>query len=319
MDNSFTVTLSGKSGRFSTLIEDGIDFASHPCEVCVQDVVFEPGAWCNIRKHGNWFVVHRKRKTFPPPKGYIKWVDDSTMLFLEEKSYELSELLYTINKMVMEHYHNYVDLFYYANRFDPNVESVFPQPASVKDRKLFETQIKQTRRFRMPDHASKAPVIETPGMEKPLILSYGGGTDQIIEKRGSDDSLVKILFCPEISILLGIIPDLNVPPPMIMRGWSVQLNEVNVHKNNLKMLWIYGDFCVTTMIGPTRDQLLRIVPVLMDPPAVQFSSYYGQDYVAVQRRRMTNLEVWIKETPEISDVLPLNGEIVIVLLFRPKQ
>src|SRR3981189_776495 len=95
--------------------------------------------------------------------------------------------------------------------------------------------------------------METPSMtNKPEIIQYGGGKD----------TKLTIQFSQELAILLVVVESLNQPVPAIIPGWSVKIRHVNIVKNNLMMLWIYGNFVATTMIGTTRGQILKLVPIL---------------------------------------------------------
>ena len=55
MAKDFTITLIGKGGRFSTLINEELDFATYPYQVCLHDMVFKPGSWGNVRSKLNCF------------------------------------------------------------------------------------------------------------------------------------------------------------------------------------------------------------------------------------------------------------------------
>ena len=76
MTNEFTITLVGRGGRFNTLINEELDFATQPYEVCLQEMVFTPGSWGNVRSKANWFIGYdqntKKSKTlFLPPRQSI--------------------------------------------------------------------------------------------------------------------------------------------------------------------------------------------------------------------------------------------------------
>ena len=72
----FTVTLVGKSGKFTTEIQDALDFDTYPHEVCLSEMLFAPGSWDNVRSKSNWFLlVDTKTKVARtcslPPKNYV--------------------------------------------------------------------------------------------------------------------------------------------------------------------------------------------------------------------------------------------------------
>src|SRR3981189_2742601 len=130
--------------------------------------------------------------------------------------------------------------------------------------------------------------METPNMiDKPEIIHYGGGKD----------TRMTIQFCQELAILLGVVESLNQQVPAILPGWSVKTMHVNILRNNLMMLWIYGNFVVTTMIGTTRGQLLKLVPIVDDTKSTLHSVFHMYDFVPVQRRRIQSFEIWLQEGP----------------------
>ena len=141
---------------------------------------------------------------------------------------------------------------------------------------------------------------------KPEIIQYGEGKDMVLI----------IQFCQELAIILGIVTPLNVPVPGITPGWTINVKDVNLLKNNLMMLWIFGDFVVTTMIGTIRDRILKLVPVVDDTKSILHSVFHMQDFVAVPRRKIQCFNIWIQEGPASADVIPINEEIILVLYFR---
>src|SRR3981189_1472698 len=117
MREEFTVTLIGKGGRFSTLINEKLDFATHPYEVCLQEMVFTPGSWGNVRKQANWFIIYNKQ------------AKKSKTLYLPPRQYlSVSDILYGLNSVLAVEYNSTCDMFYYYNRLDHKSEIVFPQP-----------------------------------------------------------------------------------------------------------------------------------------------------------------------------------------------
>src|SRR3977135_1104232 len=88
------------------------------------------------------------------------------------------------------------------------------------------------RRFRKRAHEDKTPIKETLGTtDRPEIIEFGGGKDMAMV----------IQFCQELAILLGVVMSLKLPVPAIVPGWSVVVKDVNLLRNNLMMMWIYGD------------------------------------------------------------------------------
>src|SRR3981189_1094054 len=197
-------------------------------------------------------------------------------------------------------------MFYYFNRLDPKSEIVFPQPEGTSDL-FFASQVAYPRRFRFRHMDDQAPIMEKPGMtNKPEIIQYGGGKNMVL----------LIQFCQELAIMLGIVTSLNMPVPAITPGWTVYVKDVNLLKNNLMMLWIFGDFVVTTMIETIRGQILKLVPIVDDTKSILYSVFHMQDFVAEPRRKIQCFSIWIQEGPASADMLPIDEEIILVLYFR---
>ena len=296
MDKDFTITLIGKGGRFNMLIHEELDFVTQPYEVCLQEMVFTPGSWGNVRSKANWFIVYDKK------------AKKSKTLFLPPRQYHsVSDILYELNSTLAADYSYFCDMFYYLDRYNPKSEIVFPQPTGKSDT-LFLTQTTYPRRFRRKHWDDKTPIKETPGMtNRPEIIQYGGGKDMMLA----------IQFCQELAILLGVVETLNQVVPAIIPGWSVKFKHVNILKNNLTMMWIYANFVATTMIGSTRGQILKLVPIVDDTKSILHSVFHMYDFVPVQRRRIQSFEIWFQEGPGSPSVLPIDEEIVVVLYFRP--
>src|SRR3981189_1694781 len=111
MRKEFTVTLVGTGGRFSTLTNEELDFATHPYEVCLHEMVFAAGSWGNVRKQANWFIVYDKK------------AKKSDTLYLPPRQYHsVSAILFGLNKTFAARYSYFCDMFYYLNRLDPKSE-----------------------------------------------------------------------------------------------------------------------------------------------------------------------------------------------------
>ena len=72
---------------------------------------------------------------------------------------------------------------------------------------------------------------------------------------------------------------------------------------------------MTTMIGSIRDHILKQVPIQDDTKAILHSVFHTQDFIAVQRRKIQSLEIWIQEGPGSPSALSLDDEIILVLYF----
>src|SRR5271156_5807111 len=119
MSDTFTITMIGKGEYIEVDINDELDFTKKKYEVCIQDILYQPVSWSNIRVNANFMlVIHEEQTTvlYIPPENY----------------YTLSALLYRINEQLIKTFGATADLFCYN---DPVTESdrktVFPQPLSI--------------------------------------------------------------------------------------------------------------------------------------------------------------------------------------------
>jgi len=300
MSDTFTITMIGKGEYIEVDINDELDFTKKKYEVCIQDILYQPVSWSNIRVNANFMlVIHNAQTTvlYIPPENY----------------YTLSALLYRINEQLIKTFGATADLFCYN---DPvtvsDRKTVFPQPYSVTDDTLFNTQKDYKRRFLKKDDYDKAILKEAMGMEmKPSIVRFGGGTVHL-----------SITFCKQIAVILGILPLASIGGiPLIVPGWRSDISKIGMTRNTIPSLWVYGDFVVTSMIGDRRDNILKVLPITANDASVAISHVmsYGNDYVLVQRRKIKIFKLWFKEEPHHDYNLNINEDVVIVLLFRLKQ
>ena len=149
-------------------------------------------------------------------------------------------------------YGHFCDMFYYHDYADKESSIVFPQLADEPDN-FFWTQTHYKNRF----GKGKAPIMETVEMSnKSDVIEFGRGKN----------TLLLLLFCRELALILGITESISAPVSGIFNGWSRKISTVatDLLKNNLTMMWVYGNFIVTTMIGSIRDQILKQVPIQDD-------------------------------------------------------
>lgn len=298
MSNSFTITMTGKGEFIEVDINEELDFTRNKYEVCIQDIIYQPVSWDNIRVNANFMFVLEKKKI--------------SLLFIPPKQYNTtSELLYHINEQLIKTYGAKTDLFCYNDPITvSDRRTIFPQPYSIEDSLLFDTQKDYKRRFIKRKDQDKAILKESLTVTNPTIVRFGGGTNNL-----------KIIFCKQIAVMLGIIPISSIGAiAAIVNGWRTEFIKISVLRNTIPSLWIYGDFVVTSMIGDRRDNILKILPITANDASVAISHVmsYGNDYVLVQRRRIKKFRLWFKEQPHY-DNLNINENVVIVLLFRLKQ
>jgi hypothetical protein len=321
--NDFTITLIGKSGRFSTHIYQEIDFITTPYEVCLQDLVFTPGSWGNVRVQTNYFIAHdQKSKT-------------TKFLEIPIRNYNsVSDILAEINMAIKNGFGTGCDLFLYYDKSDSNSKIVLPVPWGnynksdpvpqvnyKKDPKivipiqnvkyatlqlLLHGELAFKKRFNK-DQTVEVESINT--LNIPNVVQFGGGLN----------TELMLTFCKELAIILGIVASQNFPSPTIMPGWSKKVKDMDMAKNNLRMLWIYGDFVGTTMLGEVRAPLIKYVPILDSSKSVTHSAFNLDNFVPVQKRRIQSFGITIQEGPNSSQPLQIDEQVILTLYFRPIQ
>ena len=340
MDDGFNVVINGTGSKFSIDLRDELNFTI-PYEVCLQDIIYIPGSWGNIRDGDNWMIVvnlakESKNDPLDPPK----------VLYIPVRQYHsTSDLLYHINEVLIKNYTYLCDLFYYyTSEGSQSTPRIWPQPSNISDRTLFDKQELQLRRFAVGSGTFAKPILETSTTINPhKHIAFGGGvipptiTDMpksrytlgsYMELPASQrrqpaavNTRLCIYFCRAIAVLLNIISRPGENIPVIIPGWYTLITNVNVFKNNLPIMWIYADFIHTTMLGPKKDQLLKMLPIQLDfsDVSVQSSAGLHHDYVSVQRRRIKRFEILLKDSADNGKLLDIKENIIFVLHFRPKQ
>ena len=126
----------------------------------------------------------------------------------------------------------------------------------------------------------------------------------------------QITFCNEIAFLLGIVPRIATEPKPIQRGWKVDLDKVDVGRNNLSLLWVFADFVQQTMVGPYMLPLLRLLPIQQTEAGnLEHAMFSLQNYIPVPRKRISQFGVTICSHWDAKP-LPMRGGVAIVLHFR---
>ena len=294
MLDDFTVTLIVKDGKSSTLISQELDFTVEPYEVCMQDMIFVPGSWQNIREGKNFFSVYDIVSKQP-----------SVILDIPVKHYTTkSEFLRAINVSLIGKFTVQCDMFYYHDKD----KTIFPngeiEPGFIP---AFNPQWEKTEADTFPLKSASKPVVGEKVDDKiPDRVYFGGGLK----------TMLAIRFCKEMAILLGIVNLQSPNVPTILNGWNIPVKDIDLTKNNLPALWVYGDFVGTTMIGPCRDSILKIVPIQSDSLSIVHSVFHMQDFIAVRNRKIQNLTIWFQETPSSRRHFKIFYDVIITLYFR---
>ena len=98
-------------------------------------------------------------------------------------------------------------------------------------------------------------------------------------------------------------------------NWKTESSKIDANRNNLPLLWVFADFIKPTMFGPTMLPLLRMVPVQAEFGVVEHSAFSLQHYVRVNRTRLQEFGVTIREHWD-GPPTKIYGEVVLVLHFR---
>ena len=65
--NYVLVSEDGEGKQFSNVCNEELDFATHPYEVCLQDMIFSAGSWDNVREGANTMdLVYWGKHQIPP-------------------------------------------------------------------------------------------------------------------------------------------------------------------------------------------------------------------------------------------------------------
>src|SRR3981189_2077215 len=230
-DFSYTlISPIGQGGDFLNTCNQILDFQSHEYEVCIQDMLFLPGAWQNVREGFNSFKL-QTANVFKDHEGVEQWMP------YDDRGEDLIKRSYKSSK------HHEITLtvppgFYFDRREFINI---------INDVIAVGVTEYEAR------HAS-APLQKLNGRFIYEAYETGFGAQQSQKDRKhqakvegrlhwqATDALhiTRVEFGKEVSFLLGIIPMLTSHIPSLRHGWQTELTNVDLYRNNLTLIWIFA-------------------------------------------------------------------------------
>ena len=132
------------------------------------------------------------------------------------------------------------------------------------------------------------------------------------------EPLVQIQFCKELAFLLGAIDALTMPLRWLKNSWNTPKENIDPKRNNLSMLWLFGDFVGNTIIGNLQLPMLRFVPIKVGSGIMEHAIFSTQHYVRVKRCKIQNLRITFKETL-LGDTLHVSEPAALTLHFRSRE
>ena len=308
-DFSYTlISNRGEGGDFTSICNEILDFQTHRYEVCLQDMLFLPGAWKTIREEANTIKI-MPANIYYDSNGKVKWDVDGVKDGLRDSfqhpihHYELEctippgfyssprQFVKAINKaiddLVKSSPYNQLKLNGWFHYDSTEVARYTPEGMP------FEKEIRQLNKIR-----GKLTWIAT-----------------------DPDKITRVKLCKEMSYLLGIIPTLTSYVPSLKHHWEGNLEDVDISRNNLTMLWVFADFIGTTMVANMRLPLLRLVPIQVGSGLFEHSIFTMQHYVPVRSAMIQQFRIYIRDriTKCNTESLEMEDRLVLTLHFRLRE
>ena len=302
-DFSYTlISKRGEGGDFTSICNEIMDFQTHRYEVCLQDMLFLPGTWKNVREGGNTFLIMPANVYYD--KNNLRWEQEEPGVIRE--SFKHPSKHYQIEcKIPPGFYSNPHELIKNVNDAIKVIEN---DDANV---------LKLNGQFKY-DPTKVTHMGGTFENEKRQVYKVTG----ILQWSATDtDKLARIQLCKELAYLLGITPTLTSYLPALKHGWKGDLADVDLSRNNLTMIWIFADFIGTTMVANKRLPLLRLVPIQAGSGLFEHSIFTMQHYVPVRAAKIQNFRIFIRD--RITDCNTMNLEmedrLIVTLHFRLRE
>ena len=190
----------------------------------MQDMIYSVGSWDQVREGGNTIKVAHENE---PVK----------VLYLATGRYTSKQELIKYINMRFETLYN--DGNYLAFKVRP---AVVAEPVRYwRHTGAAKYESKQCTPYIVGDYTSG------PIQAKPEYLELRNLEAQPNTTGWGRVNKLKITFCPELALLLGIIQHLDsTPPKPILAGWKIEYSQVDVFRNNLRLVWVFADFVKKT-------------------------------------------------------------------------
>ena len=149
---------------------------------------------------------------------------------------------------------------------------------------------------------------------------YDEGAKTIEFKRWSEvgEVMITIKFCKEIAYMLGLIPLLGLPIPILKGGDKIDVTKIDLYRNSLTMLWVAADFIEPTNVGSDLIPILRMVPIQVGTGNLEHSIFGLQYYVSVKRRMTHYFGLSMRELVNGPNIR-IRGTVSITLHFKQKE
>ena len=290
-------------GDFFNTCNQILDFQTQEYEVCVQDMLFLPGAWQNVRNEYNTFKLLTANAW--NRGGVDQWMTNEWEAYPElvKKSYKSKqhrEIEFTLKP----------DFYYDRRVFIQAINDVII--AGVAEDGVKNPSLIKLNGYFVYDST------EIHSEDSPDKKHHSKVTGQVRFIASDPLKITRIEFCKELSFLLGITSMLTAHIPSLKHGWEIELSNIDLHRNNLTLIWVLADFVGTTMIGNMKLPILRMVPIQAGSGLFEHSIFALQNYVPVKRRQIQNLGISIRDKIHgcNNESLITLDRIIITLHFR---
>src|SRR5204862_3821937 len=86
----------------------------------------------------------------------------------------------------------------------------------------------------------------------------------------------------------------STPPKPIQAGWKIEYSQVDVFRNNLRLVWVFADFVKKTMMGGgSMIPLLRLAPIQVETGVLEHYMFALEYHVPVIRARIQQFGITI--------------------------
>jgi hypothetical protein len=288
--------------QFSNMCNQELNFQDGEYEVCMQDMIFSVGAWDNVRPGGNTILVTSVDPQQP----------DRT-LYIPTGRYTSSQTLFSaINNRFQTMYNHGNYLAFDTKPAKPAVPVRYWRTASAGGYEIKACTVPLIGDYTTPAEPAEPEYVVLRNLAVIQTNYYKTGAWHAVED-------LRLTFCNELALLLGIVPRIAAPTVAIKAGWQIETSKIDVHRNNLPMMWVFADFVGKTMFGTAMLPLLRLVPIQVESGNLEHSMFSLQYYLPVQHNRIQQFAITIREHWNDSHPIKIIGSVIIVLHFRVRE
>ena len=149
-------------------------------------------------------------------------------------------------------------------------------------------------------------------------LHYHESAKTIEFIRNGGARILQYNFVKSWHIMLGLIPNMNSPIPIINAGDKIDATKIDLYRNTLTMLWVNADFIKPTNVGPYLTNILRMVPIQLSTGQLEHHMFALHYYMPVKRLPIQQFRIEIRDYIN-GPSLKIGGTTVIPLHFRIKN